>query len=99
MDEQQAVEFLSSKGYNCLRKQSPSSSIGVSARQSLFTRKQLNERMPTEQLMKDPAYIDKIQQNLGFKNGGKKRSCKKRGGKKRSCKKRGGKKCSCKKRN
>ena len=53
-------------------------------------------------MMSDPAYQAEVQRKLVaagvFKNGGKKRSCKKRGGKKRSCKKRGGKKRSCKKR-
>ena len=45
-------------------------------------------------MMSDPAYQAEVQRKLVaagvFKNGGKKRSCKKRGGKKRSCKKRGG---------
>jgi hypothetical protein len=99
MDEQQAVKFLSSKGYDCLRNQNqPSSSIGLSARQRV--------NYPTTTAVASNPFAgnkDAIDQRLiaagVFKTGGKKRSCKKRGGKKRSCKKRGGKKCSCKKRN
>ena len=93
MDEQQAVEFLSSKGYNCLRKQNqPSSSIGVSARP--------RSNYPSTAVASDPFAGNKdAWDRMHKKTGGKKRSCKKTGGKKRSCKKRGGKKCSCKKRN
>jgi hypothetical protein len=97
MDEQQAVEFLSGKGYDCLRNNQPSSSIGVSARQRF--------NYPSSAVASDPfaGNKDAIDQRLiaagVFKKGGKKRSCKKRGGKKCSCKKRGGKKRSCKKRN
>jgi len=91
MDEQQAVEFLSGKGYNCLRNNQPSSSVGVSARKKP---QHQYSNMTAKQMMSDPAYQAEVQRKLVaagvFKNGGKKRSCKKRGGKKRSCKKRGG---------
>jgi hypothetical protein len=88
MDEQQAVEFLSSKGYHCLRNNQPSSSIGVSARQRF-------NYPSTTAVAADPFAGNKdAWDRVHKKTGGKKRS-----GKKRSCKKRGGKKRSCKKRN
>ena len=88
MNEQEAIAFLSDKGYACLKNQS-SPSFGMSARRPRTMAVPTTTQTVVE-YMADPAHKAEIDQKLAdvgiksVKKGGKKRSHKKRSHKKRS---------------